>query len=70
MVVAGDIRYTDEFERMIQARDFTAEQAVAVVMGGRVTGEESSRGRPTRYVLLGDVERETGVRDCLAVELP
>lgn len=69
MVAAGDIRYSDKFDRMIQARDFSSEQAIQAVMNGRVVDEEPVRNRPTKYVVHANVTREANVMDVLAVEL-
>lgn len=69
MVDAEDVRFTDKFDRMLQARDFTWEQAREVVMRGRVIDEEIHRGRAAKYVMEGLVSRAKPVDDVLAIEL-
>lgn len=68
MVAAEDVQFTDKFDRMLQARDFSWEQAREVVMKGRIVDEESHRGRPTKYVMEGIVSRAQPVVDALMVE--
>ncbi|MBM3461855.1 MAG: hypothetical protein FJX76_07115 [Armatimonadetes bacterium] len=68
MVDADDVRFTDKFDRMLQARDFSWEQAREVVVKGRIIDEEITRGRSTKYVVQGIVSRARPV-DVLIVEV-
>ncbi|MHB2020893.1 MAG: hypothetical protein ACYCW6_28485 [Candidatus Xenobia bacterium] len=68
LVHANEVRYTDKFDRMLQAREFTVEQAHEVVLRGRLVDVQKVKNHAAKPIVEHLVVRN-GVLTTLVVEL-